>query len=98
MENSRLRLLKDKTMKAKLAIVALGALSLTACSKLTKENYDKLEMGMTQDEVEAIIGSADNCGKTMGAMACTWGNEDSKHVKIVFMGDKAVTFTYDGLK
>ena len=55
-------------------------------------------MGMSQDEVEAILGSADNCGKTMGSMACTWGNEDSKHVKIVFMGDKAVTFTYDGLK
>ncbi|AMN11484.1 DUF3862 domain-containing protein [Alteromonas macleodii] len=55
-------------------------------------------MGMSQDEVEAILGSADNCGKTMGTMACTWGNEDSKHVKIVFMGDKAVTFTYDGLK
>jgi len=41
-------------------------------------------MGMSQDEVEAILGSADNCGKTMGTMACTWGNEDSKHVKIVF--------------
>ena len=55
-------------------------------------------MGMSQAEVEAILGSADNCGKTMGTMACACGNEDSKHVKIVFMGDKAVTFTYDGLK
>jgi len=27
-------------MKTKLAIIALGALALTACSKLTKENYD----------------------------------------------------------
>ena len=98
MERYRLHLIKGKTMKTKLAIIALGALALTACSKLTKENYDKLEIGMTQDEVEAILGSADNCGKTMGTMACTWGNEDSKHVKIVFMGDKAVTFTYDGLK
>ena len=30
-------------MKSKLAIIALGVLALTACSKLTKENYDKLE-------------------------------------------------------
>ncbi len=85
-------------MKVKLALIALGALALTGCSKLTKENYDKLEMGMTQDEVESILGSADNCGKTMGTTAWTWGSEDEKHVKIVFMGDKAVTFTYDGLK
>ncbi|WP_278383183.1 outer membrane protein assembly factor BamE domain-containing protein, partial [Alteromonas mediterranea] len=45
-------------MKVKLALIALGALALTGCSKLTKENYDKLEMGMTQDEVESILGSA----------------------------------------
>jgi len=40
MERYRLHLIKDKTMKTKLAIIALGALVLTACSKLTKENYD----------------------------------------------------------
>ncbi|WP_394220727.1 DUF3862 domain-containing protein [Alteromonas gracilis] len=88
-------------MKAKLAMIvflALNTLALSGCSKLTKENYDKLEMGMTQDEVEAVLGSADNCAKTMGATACTWGNEDAKHVKIVFMGNKAVTFSYDGLQ
>ncbi|WP_338517180.1 DUF3862 domain-containing protein [Alteromonas gracilis] len=85
-------------MKAKLIAVVCGALALSACSKLTKENYDKLEMGMSQEEVEAVIGSADNCGKTMGTLACTWGDENAKHVKIVFMGDKAITFNYDGLE
>lgn len=34
----------------------------------------------------------------MGIMVCIWGNEDSKYVKIVFMGDKVVIFIYDGLK
>jgi len=34
----------------------------------------------------------------MGAVSCVWGNEEAKHVKIVFMGDKAVTFSYDGLE
>ena len=85
-------------MKRNLAMVLLGAFALTGCSKLTKENYDMLEMGMTQEEVETILGSADNCGKTLGTLACVWGNEEAKHVKVVFMGDKAVTFTYDGLK
>ena len=85
-------------MKAKLIAVVCGALALSACSKLTKENYDKLEMGMSQEEVEAVIGSADNCAKIMGTLACTWGDENAKHVKIVFMGDKAITFNYDGLE
>jgi hypothetical protein len=85
-------------MKTKLIAVVCGALALSACSKLTKENYDKLEMGMSQQEVEAVIGSADNCSKTMGTLACTWGDENAKHVKIVFMGDKAITFNYDGLQ
>jgi hypothetical protein len=85
-------------MKVKLLAVLFGALALTACSKLNKENYDKLEMGMSQKEVESIIGNADNCGKTLGTLACTWGSEDAKHIKIVFMGDKAVTFNYDGLE
>ena len=55
-------------------------------------------MGMSQDEVSSVIGAADNCSKTMGAVSCVWGNEEAKHVKIVFMGDKAVTFSYDGLE
>ena len=80
-------------MKAKLIAVVCGALALSACSKLTKENYDKLEMGMSQEEVEAVIGSADNCGKTMGTLACTWGDENAKHVKIVLWAIKPLPLT-----
>lgn len=85
-------------MKAKMLAVIFGALALTACSKLTKENYDKLEMGMSLKEVSAVLGSADDCGKTMGTEACVWGDEEAKHIKIVFMADKAVTFSYEGLE
>lgn len=72
-------------------------LLLSGCSKLTKENYDKLEAGMSREEVEALIGGADNCAKTMGTMSCVWGDEDSKQVKVLFMGDKAVSFSFSGL-
>ncbi|WP_420935725.1 DUF3862 domain-containing protein [Alteromonas sp. A081] len=85
-------------MKLKTSALIIGMLALSACSKLSKDNYDRLEMGMTQEEVESIIGSADHCGKTMGTMACTWGNEDASYIKIIFMADKAITFNYSGLK
>jgi hypothetical protein len=85
-------------MKAKLLLTMVAVFALAGCSKLTKENYELLEMGMSQQEVEAIIGGADNCGNMMGTTACTWGEEGDKFIKVVFMGDKAVTFSYDGLK
>ncbi len=84
-------------MNKKLIAILMSATALTACSKLTKANYDELKMGMTQSEVESILGSADHCGKTLGATSCTWGDEEAKYVKIVFMGDKAATFSYDRL-
>lgn len=85
-------------MKAKILAVMFSALALTACSKLTKENYDKLEMGMSLEEVSAVLGSADNCSEAIGTQSCIWGKEDAKHISIVFMGDKAITFSYEGLE
>ncbi len=81
----------------KIALVA-AALSLSACSKLTQENYDKIEAGMSKVEIEDILGKADDCSKTMGVEKCIWGKEDGKNITIGFIGDMASTFTNDGLK
>ncbi|MCC2615661.1 DUF3862 domain-containing protein [Aestuariibacter halophilus] len=74
------------------------SLLLAGCSKLTLTNYDQLKMGMTLQEVEDIIGGADSCENTMGAMSCLWGSEDGTYIKISFVADSAVTFSHDGLK
>lgn len=84
-------------MKNRIITLVLGALLLAGCSKLNKENYDKLETGMSQTEVEAVIGTADNCTKSLGTVSCLWGDENGKNVKVVFMADKAIGFSYDGL-
>ena len=84
-------------MKTRITILAIGALLLAGCSKLNKENYDKLEAGMSQEEVEALIGGADECSKTMGTVSCIWGDKNGKNVKAVFMADKAIGFSFDGL-
>lgn len=78
------------------AIVGL-ALILTGCSKLTQENYEKLEMGMSQADVEKVLGKADTCSRSLGTRSCTWGSEDNTHIKVMFMSDRAVTFSYKGL-
>lgn len=80
-----------------LSAVALVALTLTGCSKLNQENYDKLKMGMTLAEVEAVIGSNDECSTSLGTKTCMWGSKDGKHIKASFMGDAAITFSSDKL-
>lgn len=84
-------------MLKKTLAVAFLLLAVTGCSKLNKENYDKLEMGMSQQDVEDTIGSADSCNKSLGTLSCIWGEEEGKHVKVMFMSDKAVTFSYNKL-
>jgi protein involved in sex pheromone biosynthesis len=52
--------------KAILIIVAAASLLLAACSKVTQNNYDKVESGLSRAEVEAIIGKATTCKEALG--------------------------------
>lgn len=79
-------------------IVLAAVLALSACSKLTNENYDKLKMGMSEQEVKAILGGPDNCSETLGTKSCIWGKEDGAYIKVSFVGDNAATFSNNGLK
>ena len=64
----------------KLLIIA-AALTLAACSKVSLENYEKIKIGMDKTEVEAILGSADNCVEKTLHTSCTWG-DDAKNIEI----------------
>ena len=90
---------KLKTTMIKTAfLLALSVfLFLTAgCSKLTKENYDKLRIGQDYGEVVKILGEADECGGAMGIKDCRWGN-DAKHISVKFAGNKVMIFSSKGL-
>lgn len=47
-----------KRLACLVMVAALLGLGLTGCarSKITKENFDKIKLGMTQAEVQAILG------------------------------------------
>jgi hypothetical protein len=75
---------------------ALLAMSLTACSSLTQENYEKIKVGMSFPEVEKLLGSGPTCDSAMGMNSCTWGNAD-KFVKIQFVSDKVILHVAKGL-
>ena len=74
-----------------LAIV-LAALLLTACgSKISTENFERIQTGMTQKEVVAILGdptetSAVSIAGLSGGMA-TW-REGNTVISVQFVNDK----------
>ncbi|WP_448547531.1 DUF3862 domain-containing protein [Thalassotalea fusca] len=85
-------------MKLSSSLLAISlVILLSACSKVNKENYDKLELGMSKEEIQAVIGGADNCEEAMGTLTCVWGDKDAKHIKVRFVADAAVTFSNSGL-
>ncbi|WDP85572.1 MAG: DUF3862 domain-containing protein [Desulfobacter sp.] len=79
-----------------LAVVIVCAALICGCSKLTRENYEKIEMGMTYDQVVEIIGQPDTCDAAMGAKQCIWGDKD-KNITIGFMGDNVILPSMTGL-
>lgn len=85
-------------MRTRLTALALAALLLTAgCNKLTKENYDKLKIGMAYPEVVQLLGKPDHCSDTLGANGCTWGDEKT-NIKVIFLANKVMVFSSEGLK
>lgn len=87
-------------MKKSLMFISLivAFLMLQGCSKLTKVNYDKIEMGMVKSDVEMVLGKADQCEEMIGTYSCVWGDLEGKHIKINFIGGRAAVFSHEGLE
>lgn len=80
-----------------LSLLAASVL-LTACSKVTPDNYAKVDAGMSRDEVYAILGKPDEVSGTalgnLSMSAETWtGGGNTIH--ITFGGDKVALKTLD---
>ena len=53
-------------MKFQTLFVIVLLLSLLACTKLTRENYNKVTTGMPCDEVVSLLGASARCDDAMG--------------------------------
>jgi len=80
-----------------LVVLIAVALQTVGCSKLTKENYDRIEVGMTYDEVVDILGAPDEASDAIGTKSCVWG-EGAEVIRIKFVADKVVFHSARGLK
>ena len=72
---------------AVLAICIFSILTLTGCSKVNKENYEKIKIGMSYDDVVEVLGKPDTCeDPVLKTKSCIWGSSD-KQIKIKFVVD-----------
>ena len=87
---------KSRAVSSMLLIAALCFMAV-ACGNLTQQNYDKIKVGMSYQEVEKILGSNPTCDSALGVKSCTWGTAD-KHIKVQFVADKVTLSSAKGLK
>jgi outer membrane protein assembly factor BamE (lipoprotein component of BamABCDE complex) len=82
-----------KTALPKALLTGAALLLLTACSKLTETNLEKIHNGMTTDEVKAILGNPTDTqsGSVIGISGTTYVYHTStSDVKITFLNDKVI--------
>ena len=70
---------------------------LSGCSKVTSQNYNQLEAGMSYESVVNILGDAENCSEQLKARSCIWGDE-KKYIRGTFVADKLVLYSSEGLE
>ena len=89
-------------------IIGLAAAALLVaacgCSKITKDNYDKIENGMTMEEVEAHLGKGTkkdpgivDTNRILGLGEAYEWVEDGKQIVIHFKDGKVVSKIQSGL-
>lgn len=89
---------KLKRWLGKAGLLIAISIMLVACSKVTRENFEKVKPGMTTKEVIAILGeptgsdSVDIAGVT--GTASTWKRGDMV-ISVHFLSDQVLVKTLD---
>lgn len=69
---------------------------LSGCSKLTPENFDKINAEMGYVQVVELIGEPSRCDTLLIAKSCVW-EDGKKKIDIKFVADKVVLTSSSGL-
>lgn len=76
----------------------LASLMLAACSsQLSMENYNKLKVGQSYEDVRKIIGEPARCDEMLGIRTCIWG-EEKQGITINFVAGQVMLLSATNLK
>ena len=84
-------------MSLRMLVLLASCLLLTACNKLSQDNYAQLKPGMSKTEVEGLLGKPTECAGALGMSSCTWGDEQ-RFISVQYAGDQVLLFSGKGLK
>ncbi len=78
--------------------VALFCFLLGACgSQISLDNYSKLKVGQTYDEVKQVIGEPARCDEMLSVRTCVWGDEQ-RGISVNFVAGKVLLLSARNLK
>jgi hypothetical protein len=80
------------------ALAFAAVLLLAACSKLSQENFAKIQNGMTEQEVAAILGKPTETSSTgvgnLSATTSRWADKEAS-ITIRFLNGKVMLKDYE---
>jgi hypothetical protein len=80
------------------AVFAVCGALLTACgSPLSMDNYNKLKVGQSYEDVKKIIGEPVRCDEMIGIRTCVWGDEQ-KGISIGFAVGQVMLLSAKNIK
>ncbi len=78
-------------------LLMLFVLAIWGCGgKINQENFNRIEIGMSYEEVVAILGEPVQCKSILGAQNCDWGKKP-RTINIKFVADNVVFRSSEGL-
>ena len=87
-------------MKATISLLTsvLAAILLSACARITQENFSRIEPGMSEQEVIAILGSPTESSSVdvlgISGTAARWAGADAE-ITVRFVGGKVALKSFD---
>lgn len=85
-------------MKIAAAVALSAALLLAACSRVTQENFARIQDGMSEQDVSAILGSPAESSSSsilgISGTSSTWRNGDAV-ITIRFVNGKVAMRSFD---
>ena len=85
-------------LRFRIAGCLMACMLLAACgSQLSLENYNKLKVGQSFDEVKKVIGHPTRCDEVLGIRTCVWGDEQ-RGVNIGFVAGQVMLLSATNLK
>jgi hypothetical protein len=87
-------------MKATISLLTsvLAAVLLAACTRITQENFSRIERGMTEQEVISILGSPTESSSVdvlgISGTAARWAGNNAE-ITVRFVGGKVALKSFD---